>query len=410
MRAEATAPAGGSGPRDANVRERTVACEVARSPALVVEWRPLAALAPESSAWRELSRRAIEPNVFYDPAFANAAAPVLGARVQAALVWSQSPTRLLGFFPFRHERYYAPLLPVVTGWTHPYGPLGTPLVDRDAAEPTLVALFDALDIAPGAAPLLLLPFVPQNGAFAAALGRVVAARRGKIAALGGHVRALLAAEGRGDKYLDQAASGRHRKEWRRQRRRLEQQGSLTVVTARDPPGVAVAMAEFCALEARGWKGAKGTAIAGLPDIRRFVEEAMARLAAQGMVRVDRLMLGDQTVAAAATLRSGDTAWLWKIAYDETFARASPGVQLTLDLTASLLADHLVRQTDSCAVANHPMIDRVWRERCAMADLLVATGPRRGFAHLLASAFERLGRAGISAAKQMRDRATAAARP
>ena len=44
------------------------------------------------------------------------------------------------------------------------------------------------------------------------------------------------------------------------------------------------------------------------------------------------------VAASITLRSGNAAWFWKIAYDEAFARASPGVQLTLDLTRDLLAD------------------------------------------------------------------------
>jgi hypothetical protein len=356
------------------------------------------------SAWRELARRAIEPNVFYDPAFACAAAPVLGAGVEAALVWSRSPTQLLGFFPFRRARSRAPLPPVMTGWTHAYGPLGIPLIDRDAAEPTIAALFDALTPESGAGPLLLLPMVPQDGAFAAALERVVAGRRGKHVALGRHMRALLAPGGPGDKYLEQAVSGRHRKEWRRQRRRLQQRGPLSVVTSREASDVAAAMAEFYALEARGWKGEKGTAIAKLPDIRRFADEATARLAHQGMVRIDRLLLGDRAVAATVTLFGGDTAWFWKIAYDETFARASPGVQLTLDLTTSLLADPTVRQADSCAVANHPMIDRVWRERRAMADLLVATGPGRDFAHLLASSFERLRRAGISAAKQLRDRA------
>ena len=37
-----------------------------------------------------------------------------------------------------------------------------------------------------------------------------------------------------------------------------------------------------------------------------------------------------------TLRSGDTAWCWKIAYDEAFGRFSPGVQLLLDVTQGLL--------------------------------------------------------------------------
>ena len=43
-----------------------------------VEWRPLAELAAIAAEWRALAARALEPNVFYDPAFALAAAPVFG--------------------------------------------------------------------------------------------------------------------------------------------------------------------------------------------------------------------------------------------------------------------------------------------------------------------------------------------
>jgi hypothetical protein len=66
--------------------------------------------------------------VFYEPAFAQAAEPVFGADVGAGLVWSDVPPRLAGFFPARIERWrYGVAPPVLTGWTHPYGPLGVPL-------------------------------------------------------------------------------------------------------------------------------------------------------------------------------------------------------------------------------------------------------------------------------------------
>ena len=64
-----------------------------------------------------------------------------------------------------------------------------------------------------------------------------------------------------------------------------------------------------------------------------MREAVTALAAKGDARIDRLIHDGHPVAASITLRSGNAAWFWKIAYDEAFARASPGVQLTLDLTA-----------------------------------------------------------------------------
>src|SRR5437764_7416422 len=102
----------------------------ARDGSLATEWRPFAELGGIADAWRALARRAVEPNCFYDPAFALAAAPVLGVDAGAVLVWSAAPRRLIGLFPCCIEqRRYGLRLPLLAGWTHPYGPLGTPLVD-----------------------------------------------------------------------------------------------------------------------------------------------------------------------------------------------------------------------------------------------------------------------------------------
>ena len=45
------------------------------SPTLRVEWRAISTLEPIVEQWRSLCERALEPNVFYDPGFALAAAP-----------------------------------------------------------------------------------------------------------------------------------------------------------------------------------------------------------------------------------------------------------------------------------------------------------------------------------------------
>ena len=128
------------------------------------------------------------------------------------------------------------------------------------------------------------------------------------------------------------------------------------------------------LEASGWKGLAGTAIVSNPAIKDFVQTAVAGLAAEGHARIDRLFLHGTAIAATMTLASGDTAWCWKIAYNEGLARSSPGVQLVCDLTENLLAQPAPLRVDSCAAAGHPMIDHVWRERLALSDRLIALRP------------------------------------
>jgi CelD/BcsL family acetyltransferase involved in cellulose biosynthesis len=371
---------------------------------LTAEWQSFAALNPVVAPWRALAARTLEPNVFYEPAFALAAAPVFAADAGAILVWSADPPRrLLGLFPVDIERRRYGLSPaVLTGWTHPYAPLGVPLVDRDAADAAIDAFLDHVSRDPALPKILLLPFVPLDGPFAHALGRALARRGTAIATFGRHRRAQLVPIGARSAYIERAIGAKRRKELRRQRRRLANASAVTLATATAPPAVAAALADFLAIETRGWKGRRGTAAAQHPAIRQFMERAMTGLAADGMARIDRLMHGERAIAAAITLRSGDTAWFFKIAYDEAVAQSSPGVQLALDVTTAMLADATMARIDSCATADHPMIDHLWRERLAIGDLMVAIRPGGHARFALACALESLRRAAIAAAKRLRD--------
>ena len=133
-----------------------------------------------------------------------------------------------------------------------------------------------------------------------------------------------------------------------------------------------------------------------------MQKAVAGLAAEGQARIDRLFLNGTAIAATVTLASGDTAWCWKIAYNEGLARSSPGVQLVADLTKGLLAEQRPLHVDSCAAPGHPMIDHVWRERLALSDRLIALRPSM-VPFALTCRIETLRRLAIAAAKAMRDR-------
>lgn len=366
-----------------------------RSAAGDAEWRPLSALANLRAEWRDLAGRALEPNVFYEPAFALAAAPVFGADAGAVLVRSKG--RLVGFFTARRERRYA-VMATLTGWTHPYAPLGVPLVDRNEAEAAIAAFLDHVEAERSLPRLVMLPMIPREGAFATALARVLARRGGAIAHFGAHARALLAPAGDRAAYLDHIAH-KKLKELRRQRRRLEEGGPLRHSIADD----AEALAQFMALEAAGWKGRAGGAASASPATRAFMHAAVLALAAEGKARIDRLARNGETIAASILLRSGPAAWFWKTTYDEALARFSPGVQIALDLTEDLLKDESLTHTDSCATAGHPMIDGLWSERLAVADMLIAPSSA-SLAHFrIARQLEGLRRALITAAKAARDR-------
>jgi CelD/BcsL family acetyltransferase involved in cellulose biosynthesis len=371
------------------------------SPAFRSEWCSIAALESIAEEWRELAARSLEPNVFYEPAFALAAVPIFGADVGAVLVRTAGG-RLAGLFPAHIGRWRGGITSMLVAWTHPYAPLGTPLIDRDEPEAVIAAWLDHLGSDPAMPAQLLLPLVPERGPFADALEMVLARQGRRSAAFGRHERALLAPGAEREKYLERAMSGGKRRELRRQRRRLEDIAPVTGSTTTNELDIEAALKDFLVLEASGWKGLAGTAIATNPAIKDFVQKAVGALAAEGHARIDRLFLNGTAIAATITLASGDTAWCWKIGYNEGLARSSPGVQLICDLTDNLLAQPSPLRVDSCAAPGHPMIDHVWRERLAMSDRLIALRPS-AVPFSVVRGIERLRRSAIATAKALRDR-------
>jgi hypothetical protein len=110
--------------------------------------------------------------------------------------------RLAGLFPGRIERWRGGLSAMVVGWTLPFAPLGVPLVDRDDAGAVMAARLDHLSHDLAMPARLLLPLIPEHGAFAKALDRVLAGESRRYAAFGHHERALLAPGSRREGYLE----------------------------------------------------------------------------------------------------------------------------------------------------------------------------------------------------------------
>lgn len=373
---------------------------------LVTEIADARALVRIAEPWRRLSDCAAEPNVFYDPDFALPAIAALGLeeRVHALLVWEGGERRVLaGIFPFVTRWRWGFPLGVAEALVHPYGPLSTPLVAAGRTQEVLSAF--ARWVAAGDGPRAwLFRLMPQDGEVAE---RLCAALRGEDLVLqpfAAHGRAVLDTADCNAAEIETAISSRHRKELRRQARRLADYGPVALDTAQEPDAVARGVEEFLDLEAAGWKGRRGTAAKLGGDVAAMFRILAPALAARRACRVERLMVDGRPVAVAISLGSGEQQWLWKIAYDEAFAPLSPGVQLVQALTARALGAGGRLRIDSCALPGIAMIERLWPQRRPYCDLLVvparwgalarlatvAEGERRDMEHALRWMRRRIG--------------------
>jgi CelD/BcsL family acetyltransferase involved in cellulose biosynthesis len=327
-----------------------------------------------ASQWRALAERACEPNGYYLPEWELAVnASARGRTGVAALsAWSDAAqdraTRLIGLMPVvAMARAYRIPLPALAS-AEPYGTLCTPLLDRDMAIEAATRLM--LEARKAGAHALILRDVSLDGAATKAINEVLRRDGLRPRVLQSRLRAYLDATRDADELLRDALGHKKLKELRRQRQRLAEHGAVRFEVARTRVEVATALEIFLALEASGWKGKRGTALVQDDGDATFIRRAAPALAETGQCEIVTLRTGDTPVAAAIVLRHQDRAFYFKLGIDERFAKFSPGVQLTLDLTRHLCADPAIATADSTAGADHPMINPIWRGRFAIGDVLI----------------------------------------
>ncbi|WP_295531404.1 GNAT family N-acetyltransferase, partial [Novosphingobium sp. Chol11] len=159
---------------------------------------------------------------------------------------------------------------------------------------------------------------------------------------------------------------------RRQHARLAEAGALSFARAQDGAGADAWIEAFLSLEARGWKGGAGSALACAAETAGLFREAVADGAARGRIERLSLALDGQPIAMLVNMIAPPGAFSYKTAFDEDFARFSPGVLLQLENLA-LLERGDVAWADSCAAPDHPMIDSLWRERRPIGRFSIAIG-------------------------------------
>ena len=84
---------------------------------------------------------------------------------------------------------------------------------------------------------------------------------------------------------------------------------------------------------------------------------------------------DAPIALKCNFVAHDGIFNLKIAYDERYRRFSPGVLLEVDAIVEAHRTPGIGWVDSCAIANHPMINGLLSERRTIQHLLLSTGSR-----------------------------------
>jgi len=323
--------------------------------------------------WDALTQWTSCPNPFFESWYLLPALESFDPAGKVRLLRFEAEGVLAGLLPVAHDwRYYRHPLPQWSGWTHANCFLGAPLVARGLEKPFWRALFEWADAHAGRALFLHLPDLPLTGPLHEAMLAVIAEQRRPAALVRREERAMLASRLSPEDYLDQALSGKKRKELRRQHARLSEQGEVRFERQLDTAGIHEWIEAFLWLEAQGWKGKAGSALAMEAETTHLFAAALTAAAAKGRLERLTLSLDGAPVAMLANFITPPGAYSFKTAFDERFARFSPGVLLQRENLA-LLSRAGIEWCDSCASAEHPMIDHFWRERRAIGSVSIGIG-------------------------------------
>ncbi len=338
------------------------------------DWRAFDTPA-EIARWDALAQWASEPNPFFESWYLLPSLRALDPEVKVELLALEADGVLAGLLPLRRERrYYGKPLPHRQAWVHPNCFLGTPLVAKGFEPAFWRALLADCDAEPGAALFLHLPALGLDGPLAAALEDVLADDGRPWGVVQRERRAMLAADGSAESYSQTALSRRKRKDLARRLRRLEELGDVRFRWATGASGIDKWIADFLALEGAGWKGKAGSALRRDPATAAIFRESLTKAAAHGRLLRLSLTLDGRPLAMLSTFLAEPGAFGFKTAFDERYGRFAPGVLLEAEFL-SAIDRRPFEWCDSCAAADHPVMNAMWRERRAVGKVSIGIGGR-----------------------------------
>ncbi len=335
----------------------------------VVPWRDFA----DRAGWDALAKNAAEPNPFMERWCLEAGFAAFDGDDEASLATLSLDGALAGVLPLlRRWSYEGYPFPHLGTWLHANAFCGAPLVAAGHEHAFWRELLHWADAHAGRALFFHLEGLPVEGPLYAALRDVCAVERRAAGVVHRLDRALLASDLSSQAYFDASMSGKKRKELRRQHTRLAEQGELAFERSTGDTGLSNWTENFLALERAGWKGREGSALACEPAKAAFFREALAGAAAQGRLERLAITLDGAPIAMLANFLTPPGVYSFKTTYDERYARFSPGVLLQRE-NLDLLAREDIAWADSCAAADHPMIERIWRDKRTIARVSIAIG-------------------------------------
>jgi len=113
-------------------------------------------------------------------------------------------------------------------------------------------------------------------------------------------------------------------------------------------------------------------VACRPDDRRFVTEVFTEAYHRGRLHISGLDLDGRPLTRHCMLAAGEGAFTFKIAYDETYAKCSPGILGEVENVRQFMDTPGPRWVDSNTARENTSYSRAWKDRRTVQRVAVGT--------------------------------------
>jgi hypothetical protein len=350
------------------------------TPVRVTVVRSLEELETYSEAWDALAKNAIEPNLFYESWMVIPGARAFvgdGERFEAVVIHHGDV--MTGLFPLLRRRVHR-LVPIerVRLFDHLFSCLCIPLVHAAHGEAVIDAFLDWLGSS-GGPQFADLARIGGDGPFFALLVDAFNRRGTSVQTVGQYTRAMIRRPDDVEEYLKTVLSSKTRGKLRRYEKQLAEGGAIEITALAADGDFDAQIEEFLALEASGWKGQEKSAMNGAEEQRGFFIATMREAHRRGRLELMAFRVGGRAVAMKCNLWDTPGSYTYKTAFDEKYAKQSPGLLLELESIRRLHPRRSTAYMDSAGSPKNPMYDRLWTSRRPMLSVLVGSGAPSGLA-------------------------------
>lgn len=314
------------------------------------------------------------PNPFFDTAFLSASVESIGQNEKQYLFLSETigDTETLKMFaPIVLTRKGISRRLVLRVWSHLYAPLGVPLINAKD-DTTIDALKNCLLTARHKkAVAILLNMVPKQSQFTQKL-YISTALCQRLHRFSYSYRAMLKPGSSAD-YLKTKLSGKRKQRLKKGMKELKELGEVSFQKVTSPSEIMQHFEEFLLLEARSWKGKQGTSLKALKETSTFARKAVQNMNVQDQCSIYTLRLNNKAIASLVVFSDNGYYFPWKIAFNETYARYSPGNNLLAHVNQELYATKGFKGMDSLAAEYNKTAQTFWPDSQELYSIAIGIG-------------------------------------